>query len=89
MTKLAAIEVGDCFLDLLLRVHDERAVLHDRLINRFAAQDEELRLGPGLDRNALADVLEHDEVVDARLRRAVDRDLTLHHEQRRVVWRRE
>ncbi len=56
--ELRALVVGEGLLDLVARVHHERAVLHDRLADRAALQQQDLGLGrrrpraPARDRRA-------------------------------------
>ena len=59
----AAVEVGEGLADLVGGVHHERAVADDRLVDRLAAEDQEAGALVGRDGDALAVVLEHDELA--------------------------
>ena len=70
----SGLVVGDRLKDLLAGVHDERPVLHDRLADRPAAQEQDIE-------RAAASVLAGAAVDPERLAGAEDRELA------RSEWR--
>src|SRR5258706_8460083 len=68
----AGLQVAHRLAQLLLGVHDERAVARDRLVDRLAAHDEQLRVGRGLDEDLVAGALEDDQLLGLRGFRAVE-----------------
>jgi len=57
---------------LLLRVHDEGPVARDRLVDRLAAHDEQLRVGQRLDQDLVAVALEYHQLFALGGLRGVD-----------------
>jgi hypothetical protein len=49
--EAAAVEILDRLLDFRLRVHYERPIADDRLVERIAAKQHDLSVGVGLDRH--------------------------------------
>ena len=45
LAEASCREVLECLHDLLVGVHDERPVMHDRLADRLATQDEDVKGG--------------------------------------------
>ena len=61
-----AVEVGDRLRDLGLRVHHERTVADDGLVDRLAAQDQQRRVAVRLDRDVVALAVEQHDLRFAR-----------------------
>jgi hypothetical protein len=41
--ELPAVEISECLCNLMLAVHDERAVLYHGFVDGLAVQDEQVR----------------------------------------------
>src|SRR5262245_47084631 len=64
LQKCSALEVLECLSELLLRVHYDRAVPGHRLLDRLSRNQEEPDpLVPGVDRDLVAAVEEHERAV--------------------------
>ena len=85
---LAGLVIGDRLLDLLARVHHERAVLHDRLAKRLAREQQHARaLLARLDAHGVAVRQQPRRTVLQRLAIRADHGLAFIGVQERVVAR--
>src|SRR4051812_9090959 len=78
--QAACLEIDERLANFFLRVHDERAIAGDRLVDRLPRHDENARAFGGFDLDRVAGALEHHELLALRALDAVHADAALEDE---------
>src|SRR5690606_41076787 len=85
LAETSAVEIVEGLDDFFLAVHYERAVSHDGLVDRFAAQQHQYRIGIGFDFYAAALPVELYQLAFTHDLATVDQHRAVQHDQRQRV----